>query len=146
MGTRLTAGIDFEFSFLITENHLVPALLPESPEFQAMPRVLASGFMVGLIELACIKAIIPFLNWPEEQTVGIAFHLTHSAATPPGLTVRVQGTLSKVEGRRLSFNIVADDGVDIISQGTHDRFIILADRFADKVARKSSDFRQVLAR
>lgn len=136
MKPSLQPGLEFEFAFPVAAEHTVPALLPEAPQFQEMPRVLASGFMVGLIELACIKAINPHLDWPAEQTVGIGFHLDHTAATPPGLTVRVRGTLARVEGRKLTFAVTADDGVDKISQGTHDRFVIRAGKFALKAAEK----------
>jgi hypothetical protein len=77
-----------------------------------------------LILLTCIRAIRPYLNHPQEQTVGIHVNFSHVAATPPGLTITVKGRLDKIEGRKLSFSIEADDGVEKISEGTHDRFII----------------------
>jgi fluoroacetyl-CoA thioesterase len=105
-----------------------------------MPKVLATGFMVGLFEWACIQAINPHIDWPREQTVGIAIKLSHLAATPPGLTVNVKVKLEEVEGRRLVFSIVADDGMDTISEGTHDRFIIDAAKFNAKIATKKEEF------
>ena len=96
MKESLQPGIQFTFSFPVPENRTVPHLLPESPEFQAMPEVLASGFMVGLIEWTCIQAINPHLDWPQEQTVGIGFQLSHVAATPPGLTVTVEVELTRI--------------------------------------------------
>ncbi len=47
----------------------------------------------------------------------------------PGLTVNVEVRLEEVEGRKLVFSILADDGVDKISEGTHERFIIDAAKF-----------------
>ncbi|MDA8406857.1 MAG: thioesterase family protein [Deltaproteobacteria bacterium] len=137
MKDSLKPGLTFDFRFIVPENKTVPFLLPESPEFQEMPRVLATGFMVGLIEWACIQAINPHLDWPREQTVGIAVGLTHSAATPPGFTVTVSGKLEKVEGRKLFFTVSADDGIDQISAGTHERFVIDIRKFDSKVSRKS---------
>jgi fluoroacetyl-CoA thioesterase len=136
MKDSLRPGLTFEFKFKVPENKTVPHLYPESPEFQVMPRVLATGFMVGLFEWACIQAINPHINWPAEQTVGIDVNLNHVAATPPGLTVTVKGMLEKVDGRKLTFSIVADDGVDKISEGTHERFVIDAAKFSAKVAAK----------
>ena len=94
-----------------------------------MPNVFATGFMVGLFEWACVQAIKPYLDWPHEQTVGIHINCTHIAATPPGLIVTVKGRIDKIEGRKLTFTIVADDGIDKISEGTHDRFIIYPEKF-----------------
>jgi len=133
----LKPGLIFEFKFKVPENKTVPHLYPESPEFQVMPKVLATGFMVGLFEWACIQAINPYIDWPEEQTVGIHVNVSHLAATPPGLTITLQGKLEQVEGRKLSFSIVADDGVDKISEGTHERFIINAAKFSAKMAAKA---------
>ncbi|HBD08663.1 MAG TPA: thioesterase, partial [Syntrophobacteraceae bacterium] len=59
------------------------------------------------------------------------------AATPPGLTVAVQGRLEKVEGRKLYFALLAHDGIDKISEGTHERFVIDAAKFNSKVAAKA---------
>jgi len=138
MGNTLQPGITSELKFKITENKTVPFLYPESPEFRIMPNVLATGFMVGLFEWACIKAINPHINWPDEQTVGIDVKLSHLAATPPGLIVTVKVKLEKVEGRKLTFSIVADDGVDKISEGTHERFIINAVKFNAKAEAKAA--------
>ncbi len=140
MKESLQPGLSFEFKFMVPENKTVPFLYPESPEFQQMPRVLATGFMVGLFEWACIQAINPHLDWPREQTVGIEVRLNHTAATPPGLTVTVKGKLEKVEGRKLTFSLLADDGVDRISEGIHDRFVIDAAKFNAKMAAKFKDF------
>ena len=52
------------------------------------------------------------------------------------MTVNVKVELEEVEGRKLVFSIVADDGVDTISEGTHDRFIIDAAKFNAKVSEK----------
>ncbi len=136
MKNPLQPGLTYEFKFKVPENKTVPHLFPESPEFQAMPNVLATGFMVGLFEWTCIQAINPHIDWPREQTVGIDLKLNHIAATPPGLTVTVKVKLEEVEGRKLVFSIVADDGIDKISEGTHDRFIIDAAKFNAKMAAK----------
>ena len=136
MKNSLQPGLTYEFKFKVPENKTVPHLFPESAEFQAMPNVLATGFMVGLFEWTCIQAINPHIDWPREQTVGIDLKLNHIAATPPGLTVTVKVKLEEVEGRKLVFSIVADDGIDKISEGTHDRFIIDAAKFNSKVTAK----------
>lgn len=138
MGVTLQTGLSYEFRFKIPENKTVPFLYPESPEFALMPKVFATGFMVGLFEWACIQAVNPYIDWPSEQTVGIGVNLSHLAATPPGLTVTVKVKLEKVEGRKLTFSVVADDGVDKISEGTHERFIIDAAKFNAKVEAKAT--------
>ena len=142
MKDSLKPGLTFQFKFEVPENKTVPFLYPEAPELQQMPKVLATGFMVGLFEWTCIQAVNPHLDWPEEQTVGIGLNLNHLAATPPGLTVTVDVRLEKVDGRRLVFSIAADDGVDTISRGTHERFVIDAAKFNRKVSKKSNPSKQ----
>jgi fluoroacetyl-CoA thioesterase len=136
MNDALKPGLTFQFRYKVPRDKTVPCLLPESPEFQLMPEVLATGFMVGLIEWTCIQAVNPYLDWPKEQTVGIGINVTHSAATPPGLTVTVKVKLERVEGRKLTFAISADDGIDTISEGIHERFVIDVEKFNAKVFQK----------
>jgi len=87
MKDTLKVGIRYEHKFRVPQSKTVPALYPESEEFVAMPEVFATGFLVGFLEWACIKAINPHLNWPQEQTVGTHINVSHEAATPPGLVV-----------------------------------------------------------
>ena len=68
MKAALKPGLSHELKFRVPDTKTVPHLYPESPEFQAMPEVFATGFMVGLIEWACILAVNPHLDWPTEQT------------------------------------------------------------------------------
>jgi fluoroacetyl-CoA thioesterase len=136
MKDSLQPGIKHEFRYRVPVHKTVPALLPESPEFQVMPEVLATGFLVGLIEWTCIQALNPHLDWPREQSVGVHLNLSHEAPTPPGMEVTVRVKLVEVDGRRLVFEVEADDGVDIICRGTHERFIINYDRFMQRVASK----------
>jgi fluoroacetyl-CoA thioesterase len=137
-GERLQAGMTFELQYQVPENKTVPHLFPEFEEGRVMPKVLATGFMIGLFEFTCIKGINPHIDWPREQSVGIHIDVSHLAATSPGMTVNVKATLEKVEGRKLTFHITAHDGVDKISEGTHQRFIIDGEKFNAAVAQKKS--------
>lgn len=130
MKAPLVAGIKSTLRFTVPTSKTVPALYPESPEFQQMPQVFATGFLVGLIEWACIKAVEPY------QTVGTHIDVSHAAPTPPGLEVRVDVTLVRVDGRRLLFEVEAHDGLELISKGGHERFIIDRARFEEKAHRK----------
>ena len=133
MKPTLKPGIEHEFAYRVPESKIVPALYPEAEEFQLMPHVLATGFLVGLIEWACVKALHPHLDWPDEQTLGTHINISHEAPTPPGLEVKARVKLTAVEGRRLFFYVEADDGDDIISRGTHERFVVDRARFVEKV-------------
>lgn len=137
MKASLKPGLEHAFTFQVPKSKIVPALYPESPEFQEMPHVFATGFLVGLIEWTCILAVNPHIDWPDEQTVGTKIAIDHTAATPPGLRVTTSVRLDEVDRRRLVFAVQAHDGVDTISRGTHERFVIDAATFNRNVRAKS---------
>ncbi len=134
MRDTLCAGLRHSFTYRVPESKLVPALFPEAGEFQAMPRVFATGYLVGLLEWTCIQAVNPHLDWPREQTVGTRVDVSHTAPTPPGKDVVVEVELTAVDGRRLSFRVSARDDAATICEGTHERFVIDAEKFAARLA------------
>lgn len=137
MKESLKPGLSYRFQFTIPATKTVPHLYPESELFQQMPDVLATGYLVGLLEWACIEALKPHLDWPSEQSLGTHVNFSHVAATPPGMTVTVDVRLDKVEGRKLTFTASAHDGVELISEGTHERHVIDVERFNAKIAAKT---------
>jgi len=78
----------------------------------------------------------PHLDWPREQTVGTHIDVSHVAATPAGFTVTANVKLVEVDKRRLVFEVEAHDGVELISKGTHERFVINKDKFDSKMKEK----------
>lgn len=138
MKDSLKSGIQYEHKFIVPASKTVPALYPESDEFIVMPEVFATGFLVGFLEWACIKAINPHLDWPHEQTVGTHIDVSHEAATPVGLEVTARVELIAVEGKKLIFHVEAHDGVDLISKGRHERFVINKKKFDAKLEMKKA--------
>lgn len=137
MKDTLKVGIQYTHQFVVPQSKTVPALYPEADEFLAMPEVFATGFLVGFLEWACIKAINPHLDWPHEQTVGTHIDVSHLAATPARLTVTAKVKLVAIDGKKLTFEVEAHDSVDLISQGKHERFIINRKKFDAKLALKT---------
>jgi fluoroacetyl-CoA thioesterase len=119
----------------VSPQRTVRHLLPDSPEFQTFPEVFATGFLVGLMEWTCTLALAPYLE-DGEGSVGTHICISHSAPTPPGLTVTVTATLSSVDGRRMAWDLVAHDGVDEIGRGEHQRAVIDVARFSARAAAK----------
>lgn len=136
MKNTLQPGIRAEFQFTVPDTKTVPALFPEAPEFQAMPAVFATGFHVGLMEWAALKALAPHMD-DGEGSLGIHIDVSHSAATLPGQTVTVRAECTAVEGRRISFDVSAHDGIEKIGEGRHQRMVVPWDRFKSKVNAKA---------
>ena len=133
MKDSLRPGLRHAFSYRVPVHKTVPSLYPEAPEFQAMPAVFATGFLVGLVEWTCIQALAPHLE-AGEQSLGTRVELSHEAPKPPGETVTVEVTLREVEGRRLVFDVEARDESARICRGCHERAVIDAERFARRLA------------
>lgn len=138
MKDSLRPGLTHRHSFRISHDQIVPNLYPESDLFLDMPHVFATGYMVGLLEWACIELLRPHIEWPSEQTLGTHVNFSHEAATLPGMVVTVDAELTRIEGRKLSFSVTAHDGLDTISNGTHDRVVIQKARFLERLERKQS--------
>jgi fluoroacetyl-CoA thioesterase len=131
----LVPGLTHTLTFKVTRDKTVPFIIPENPLAAAMPEVLASGFMLGLMEWCCIELLVPHLE-PGEGSLGTMFDMTHEAATPAGMTVTVEATLERVEGRQLAFRFIARDDADIVSRGRHGRTVVRWDRFLERLAKK----------
>jgi len=86
-------------------------------------KVLATPFLVGLLENACHAVLGPHL--PEGAgTVGTMVEMRHLAATPVGMNVRAKATLLETDGRRYLFAVEAWDDKDKIAEGRHERFLV----------------------
>lgn len=136
MKDSLKPGLRHRFVYRISDDKTVPHLYPEAADFQTMPKVFATGFMVGLFEWACIDLMKAHLE-PGEGSLGIRVDFSHLAATPPGLTVTVDVECIAVEGKRLTFHVCGHDGVDLIGEGRHERAVVMWDKFNARVAGKA---------
>lgn len=136
MKDTLHAGAATSFSFRVPATKTVPHLFPEAKEFQLMPTVFATGFMVGLMEWTCLNIIAPHLD-EGEGSLGIHVNVSHVAATVPGQTVTVDAKCTKVAGRRLFFHVKAHDGIDLIGEGEHQRMVVNWQKFEQRVNHKA---------
>jgi predicted thioesterase len=91
--------------------------------------------MIALMENAAFAATAPVLT-QAQTTVGIRVNIKHLAATPVGLQVRARAELTRVDERRLFFNVEAWDEVEKIGEGTHERYIVDSARFAERTSTK----------
>jgi len=132
----LRAGTSTQFSFRVPATKTVPHLFPEAHEFQLMPTVFATGFMVGLMEWTCLNMVTPHLD-EGEGSLGVHINVSHIAATVPGQTVTVDATCTKIAGRRLFFHVKAHDGIDLIGEGEHQRMIVDWEKFEQRVNEKA---------
>lgn len=138
MSPDLKPGLRFEWRYTVPARATVPALYHDTPFCLDMPDVLATGYMVGMMELACVNGIMPYVDWPHEQSLGTMVNFVHFAPTPPGMTLRIEGEVTEVAGRRVRFKVEAWDDVERICEGTHERVVIDPERFNNKLAQKKA--------
>jgi fluoroacetyl-CoA thioesterase len=136
MKPSLKVGLIHRFSYEVPENKTVPYTYPESPDIASMPKVFATGFMIVLMEWTCLQLIGPHLD-VGEGSLGTHVDVSHLAATPPGMTVTVDAELIQVSGRKLTFNVKAHDGADLIGEGRHERAVVPWDKFNARVRDKA---------
>lgn len=97
--------------------------------------VFATPAMIALIEETAWKSVAPYLQ-PGEGTVGTALDVRHLAATPVGLRVACETELTLVDRRRLVFSARVYDAFGLVGEGTHERFVIVHEKFMKKVDEK----------
>ena len=100
--------------------------------------VFATPSMIALMEKAALETVMPYLA-EGESTVGTEIRVTHDAAIPLSFPVTAEAELIEVDRRKLSFNVLARSGDEVIGQGTHTRFIVSVDRFMQKVEAKKQN-------
>jgi len=133
MRDTLRPGLTATLTYEVAEDRTVAHLLPEASEFADMPQVLATGYLVGLVEWTCMRALDGHLD-DSERTVGVHVDLSHDAPTPPHRAVTVDVELTAVDGRQLTFDVRARDDANDISRGTHRRAVIHLARFEARAA------------
>lgn len=97
--------------------------------------VYGTPSLVALLETAAVNALAGKLG-PGETTVGTWIEISHLAATPVGADVSAEAELVGIEGRKLSFTVVAHDNRTKIGEGRHHRMIVARDRFLAGVQAK----------
>ena len=100
-------------------------------------RVYATPAMLALMEKAACEAVATFLS-EGETTVGTNLSVNHVAATPVGMKVSATAEVIEHEGRKFVLKVEAFDEKGLIGEGTHERFVVKADRFVEKTYQKLS--------
>ncbi|MFT7646777.1 MAG: fluoroacetyl-CoA thioesterase [Candidatus Poriferisodalaceae bacterium] len=114
MKDTLQTGLEFADVVTVTDD-MAPPHLPN--------KVLSTPTMVQLIEVTCLTGVQPYLD-DNQTTVGIHVCVSHQAAAPSGQDVDVRATLSEIDRKRLVFDVQVLLGDTVVSEGTHQRFVV----------------------
>jgi fluoroacetyl-CoA thioesterase len=91
--------------------------------------------MVTAMENAALNAVRDYLD-PGESAVGTAVNIRHLAATPVGHRVTAEAVVTKVDGRRIEFDVTARDETEEIGNGTHERMVVDLTRLGQRLEAK----------
>ncbi len=125
VGTKGTASV------LVTEENSAKTMGSGTLD------VFATPAMIALMERTCWTSVANQLE-PGWGTVGISLDIAHSAPTPLSMTVTCESELVAVEGRKLTFQVVARDDAGEIGRGTHQRFMVQNEKFQKKANQKKN--------
>jgi fluoroacetyl-CoA thioesterase len=113
-----------------------PAHLANQFKDAALPPVFATPMMIAAMENAALNAIRGYLD-PGESAVGTAVNIRHVAATPVGHHVTAEAVVTKVDGRRVEFDVSAHDEKEEIGNGTHERMVVDMARLDQRLKAKA---------
>ncbi len=132
----LKPGLRFAKTLTVSEAVTVPAQARIFDPATEMPPVFATAQMIAFVEWTCVAALAPYLA-PHQRTVGTRVEMTHTAATPIGMTVTAEVELVAIDRRTLRFKVECHDEREAIGAGFHERAVIDYDRFIERLRRKS---------
>ena len=127
----LKTGITGNCSVIVDENNTARRIGSGTLD------VFATPAMIALMEKTAWQSIAPYLE-EGQGSVGIRLEISHDAPTPLGMTVTCESRLIEIDGRRLVFEVTASDGEGIVGRGTHERFVILENKFQAKANAKNT--------
>lgn len=129
-------GLRHAKTITVIPNLTVPGLPEVMGRFEGLPDVLATPYMICLVESACIEALQPFLN-DGQMTVGTHVEISHVAATPVGMHVTAEVELVGQEGKRFRFKVECRDEREIIGRGFHERMLVSSEAFTRRLNGKT---------
>lgn len=90
--------------------------------------VVGTPAMMALMENAAMLAVAPCLD-KDYTTVGGYIEASHLRPTHKGGEIDATAILTKIEGKKLYFDVEAREGDSLIGKGSHIRFIVHREKF-----------------
>jgi fluoroacetyl-CoA thioesterase len=129
---QVPVGTSGSFTLVVRPEHLASNF-----KDTMLPPVLSTPVMIMIMENAALNALKPYLE-PGESAVGTRVDVRHLAATPVGQRVTGEAVVTKVEGRRITFAVHANDETEEIGNGTHERALVDLAKIAQRLKAKAN--------
>ncbi len=112
--------------YLVEEKHIADFL------GSGKVAVLSTPSMILMMEHTAMIAAQEYL--PEGWiTVGTRVDISHLRASKQGAKIKVIVKLKEIEGKHLTFEVIAFDGENIIGEGLHERHIVNKEKFLARI-------------
>ena len=127
--STLEAGNATERQLIVDKERTI-SFLGEDLRIYATPR------LVDDIEQACLDYLLTYLD-DGENTVGAAVDIRHVGATLQGMSVSIVATVTRVEGRSVTFNVEVRDDVELVATAAHTRVVVNVAKLRTRVQAKA---------
>ncbi|MDR0334423.1 MAG: hypothetical protein LBH69_00855 [Methanomassiliicoccaceae archaeon] len=130
--TRIELGKEGEAEMVVTDEYTARAMVGGNLN------VLSTPALTMLMERAALAAAEGSRE-EGEATIGMSVSVEHLAAATLGTKVRAVARIAAVRGRKVTFDVLADDGRREIGKGTVVFMYIDEKRFLGKLLRGACD-------
>lgn len=127
--STLEAGTATERKLIVDKERTI-SFLGEDLRIYATPR------LVDDIEQTCLDYLLTFLD-EGENTVGAAVDIRHVGATLLGMSVSIVATVTRIEGRSVTFNVEVRDDVELVATAAHTRVVVNVAKLRSRVQAKA---------
>lgn len=127
--STLQAGTATERRLIVDRERTI-SFLGEDLRIYATPR------LVDDIEQTCLDYLLTFLD-EGENTVGAAVDIRHVGATLLGMSVSIVATVTRIEGRSITFNVEVRDDVELVATAAHTRVVVNVAKLRSRVQAKA---------
>jgi fluoroacetyl-CoA thioesterase len=100
-------------------------------------RVFATTHLIADIETTCRNLILAHAD-DNEDNVGIEVAVEHFAPALAGTGIEIAVEITAIEGRKVTFAVIAKDEFDTLSRGTHTRFIVEKAKTVERLKAKAA--------
>ena len=121
----ITEGMSITVKETVTEENTALALGSGSL------KVYGSPAMFLFVERAAVTLLEGNLDG-NMTSVGTGLYMDHIAPSPVGSQISCQVTLSKIDRKKLTFDVEISDELEVVGKGSHCRFIVDGERFQTK--------------
>ena len=128
MKSSLAPGLSTNKELIVDETRCIGFMGQEGMVY-ATPR------MVSDVEYTCRDFLLQHLD-AGEDSVGAHVSIDHLAATPLGLTVKIEARVVEVDRRKVTFEFTVHDPLEQAGRGKHVRFVVETAKTRERLAAK----------